>query len=171
MHTRLAFIAGAAISMSAPVPPARAGDDSSQVSGSVGLFSQYVFRGLTQSNEEPAIQGGFEYAHASGAYMGTWLSNVSWLADANPASSSDLEGDAYVGCEKTWGSEITTGAGYLRYRYPGEYRDLAIGVVESRTDELYVSLAWKWAALKYSYAVSDLFGVEDSDGGFAVERR
>ncbi|OYW27068.1 MAG: hypothetical protein B7Z51_09365, partial [Methyloversatilis sp. 12-65-5] len=50
--------------------------------GNVGLFSQYVFRGISQTNEDPALQGGFDYSHASGFYLGTWASNISWLKDA-----------------------------------------------------------------------------------------
>ncbi|MGZ5126573.1 MAG: TorF family putative porin, partial [Burkholderiales bacterium] len=38
------------------------------ITGNVGLFSQYIFRGLTQTNRNPAVQGGFDYAHSSGFY-------------------------------------------------------------------------------------------------------
>jgi uncharacterized protein (TIGR02001 family) len=47
----------------------------------VGLFSQYIFRGLTQTNNKPALQGGFDVSHKSGLYIGGWSSNVSWLRD------------------------------------------------------------------------------------------
>ena len=47
----------------------------------VGLFSQYIFRGLTQTNNKPALQGGFDVNHKSGLYIGGWASNVSWLRD------------------------------------------------------------------------------------------
>src|SRR5829696_3345373 len=57
-------------------------------SGNVGLYSQYVFRGISQTNEKPALQGGFDLAHKSGFYLGTWASNISWLSDANPDVSS-----------------------------------------------------------------------------------
>jgi uncharacterized protein (TIGR02001 family) len=40
------------------------------------LASDYVFRGISQSQRQPAIQGGFDYSHASGFYVGTWASNV-----------------------------------------------------------------------------------------------
>ena len=50
-------------------------------SSNVGIFSQYVFRGISQTNERPAVQGGFDVSHKSGFYVGTWLSNVSWLSD------------------------------------------------------------------------------------------
>ncbi len=50
--------------------------------GNVGLFSQYIFRGLTQTNREPAVQGGFDFSHESGFYLGNWNSNISWLTDS-----------------------------------------------------------------------------------------
>src|SRR3954469_18200259 len=52
--------------------------------GNVGIYSQYVFRGVSQTNEKPALQGGFDLGHKSGLYVGTWLSNISWLSDASP---------------------------------------------------------------------------------------
>lgn len=53
------------------------------LTGNVGVVSQYVFRGLSQTDGKPAVQGGFDYAHASGFYLGTWLSNISWFTDQN----------------------------------------------------------------------------------------
>src|SRR5215218_7692892 len=68
------------------------------LTGNVGLFSQYIFRGLTQTDREPALQGGFDYAHSSGFYAGTWASNISWLRDAGAyRSGGSLEWDFYGG--------------------------------------------------------------------------
>ncbi len=39
--------------------------------GNVGLFSDYRFRGISQTYKQPAIQGGFDYSHSSGIYLGT----------------------------------------------------------------------------------------------------
>ena len=61
-------------------------------------------------------------------------------------------------------TDFTFDLGYLRYEYPGSYPFLPAGTVEPHTDEAYGSIAWRWATLKYSYAFSDLFGVEDSEG-------
>src|SRR5512137_2066927 len=49
------------------------------LTGNFGIYSQYIFRGLTQTDAKPAAQGGFDYAHKNGLYVGTWLSNISWL--------------------------------------------------------------------------------------------
>ena len=133
-------------------------------SGNIGLFSQYVFRGLTQTDGNFAVQGGIDYSHAGGFYAGTWASNISWFSDLNPGNSVSLEWDGYTGFKKSWANALTTDIGYLRYEYPGSYPALAPGILKPNTDEFYLGLGWKWATLKYSYAVSDLFGVPDSDG-------
>ena len=68
------FAQTAAAPAAAPTPPFTA-------TANVGLFSEYVFRGLTQTNQKPAVQGGFDLAHKSGFYVGTWASNVNWIDD------------------------------------------------------------------------------------------
>lgn len=129
----------------------------------VGVYSSYVFRGLTQTKEKPALQGGFDYANDNGFYLGTWLSNISWFSDTNGGTSS-LEWDGYGGYRKTWANGFLTDLGYLRYQYPGSFPDLAPGTEKPNTDEVYLGVGWKWATLKYSYSLGDTFGVEDADG-------
>lgn len=141
--------------------PAQAGD--STVAGNAGLFSQYVFRGLTQTNERPALQGGVDFTHPSGFYLGTWLSNVSWFSDTNAGTSNHLEWDLYGGWKVPLG-DVTLDLGVLRYQYPGRYPGLSAGTVKPNTTEAYAGLAWKWLTFKYSYSVDDTFGVEDSKG-------
>lgn len=143
---------------------ALADDGPHTLTANVGLYSQYVFRGLAQSREEPAIQGGADYSHASGLYAGTWLSNVSWFPDTNPGNSNSLEWDLYGGFRKSWDNGLSGDFGYLRYEYPGSYPALPAGTVKPNTDEVYAAVGWKWATLKYSVAFSNLFGVEDSEG-------
>ena len=48
-----------------------------QLSGNLGLTSDYRFRGISQTQNAPAIQGGIDYAHSSGLYIGNWNSSVS----------------------------------------------------------------------------------------------
>src|SRR5207237_1081318 len=61
--------------------PAPAATPEHTFTANVGLFSEYIFRGISQTGGRPAVQGGFDYAHASGLYLGTWASNISWLED------------------------------------------------------------------------------------------
>jgi uncharacterized protein (TIGR02001 family) len=143
-----------------------AAEDANQhtVSTNLAIHSQYVFRGLTQTHQDPALQGGVDYVNPSGLYAGTWLSNASWFSDTNPGNSNSLEWDFYAGFRSSWPNGITADVGYARYQYPGEFRALPAGTVKPNTDEAYAAVGWRWALLKYSYGFSDLFGVEDSEG-------
>jgi len=149
-----------ALAEDAPAAPA----SPHHFTANVGVYSNYVFRGLTQTGENPAVQGGFDYSHDSGIYVGTWASNISWFSDLNPGTSVSMEWDGYAGFKKTWAGALTTDIGYLRYEYLGRYAALPSGILKPDTDEVYLALGWKWSTLKYSYAVSDLFGVTDSKG-------
>ncbi|HXU67074.1 MAG TPA: TorF family putative porin, partial [Casimicrobiaceae bacterium] len=129
-------------------------------SGNFGIYSQYVFRGLTQTGRNPAFQGGFDVAHASGFYAGTWGSNISWLHDAGVAAhGGSVEWDFYGGYRYAINDDVGLDGGVLYYYYPGSY---VAGATNPDTTEVYVAGSWKWASLKYSHAVSNTFGVPDS---------
>ena len=140
------------------------------LTANVGLYSQYVFRGLTQTNEDPAIQGGFDYSHTSGFYLGTWASNISWLKEnaTTPTgvsgtyrSGGSLEWDFYGGFKGTVG-DFGYDVGLLYYYYPG---DVLPGFNEADTLEAYIAGSWKWFTIKYSHSITDeTFGVGDSSG-------
>jgi uncharacterized protein (TIGR02001 family) len=136
--------------------------------GNVGLFSQYVFRGLTQTNEKPAVQGGFDLGHKSGFYAGTWASNISWVSDAYPPSapppapSANLEWDFYGGYKGSLPMDFGYDLGVLYYWYPGKY---PTGFTKPNTTELYAALTWKFLSFKYSWSANDkTFGIPDSRG-------
>lgn len=139
-----------------------AGAAHAEVSGSITLTSDYLFRGITQTDEQPALQGGVEWAHDSGFYVGTWGSSISWLSDSDPDISSQLELDGYVGFRGDFGdSGFGYDVGAVYYWYPGSY---PAGFKKADTTELYAGVSWNILSAKYSYAVTDLFGIPDSDG-------
>src|SRR5690606_34996521 len=91
-------------------------------SGSVTVTSDYLFRGVTQTDREPALQGGVTWTAESGFYAGGWGSSISWLADSDPAVSSQVELDGFVGYAGSFGDSgvgFDVGANY--YWYPGDY--------------------------------------------------
>jgi uncharacterized protein (TIGR02001 family) len=165
--TAAALGSGVALAQQPPASP-------HTVTGNIGLFSQYVFRGLTQTNEEPALQGGMDYSHASGFYAGTWGSNVSWLRDTGSSSTSayssggSLELDIYGGFKGSIGkTDFGYDVGLLYYWYPG---DAAPGFKDADTLEAYGALTWKWLSAKLSYALSnDVFGVANADGTYYLD--
>ncbi len=135
----------------------------------VALVSNYLYRGISQTGGKPALQGGFDYAHASGFYAGLWGSNVSWLAGLG-ASSASLELDTYAGFKGGFAEDFSYDVGYLRYNYPGVYFEpIATGFAKADTDEIYGALGWKWVTLKYSHSLGDTFGVDDASGTSYVE--
>ncbi|MFZ5505393.1 MAG: TorF family putative porin [Pseudomonadota bacterium] len=138
--------------------------------GNVGLFSQYVFRGISQTNEDIALQGGFDYSHASGFYIGTWGSNISWLTDSSAVTgytSSSMELDVYGGYRGAIGDTgVTYDVGLLQYIYPGSRN---AGAVKADTLEAYVAVGWKFLSAKYSYSLGDTFGVNNSSGTWYLD--
>ena len=137
-------------------------------SANVGLVSDYAYRGISQTDERPALQGGVDYAHASGLYVGVWGSNVSWLNDIDTSDSTgnSLEIDLYAGYAGEAGP-IGYDVGLLQYFYPGSYSSTwksETGLTDPDTLEGYVGLSWEFLSFKYSYAFTDLFGLPDSDG-------
>ena len=96
-------------------------------SANVALTSDYVFRGVSQTDEDPAIQGGFDFKHESGLYIGTWASNVDFNEEdsTDPAAdeAADMELDVYIGYANEIG-DISYDISLLRYAYPGADADL-----------------------------------------------
>lgn len=128
----------------------------SPVTGNFGLTTDYIFRGVTQSQHKPAVQGGFDYAHSSGLYVGTWLSNVSWVSQGIPGgykTNSSLEVDLYGGYKASVG-DFGYDVGVITYYYPG---DQVAGATDPDTTEVYLSGSWKFVSLKYSRTTSDYF--------------
>lgn len=134
----------------------------------VGLVSDYLYRGISQTNAKPAIQGGFDYAHASGLYAGVWGSSISWLTDSplvTGATSSQLELDTYFGFKNSLANEISYDVGFLRYNYPASYAAaLPAGSSKADTDEIYGALGYKWITAKYSYSLGNTFGIASASG-------
>lgn len=89
------------------------------LSANVALASQYVFRGVSQTGEEPAIQGGFD-ATCGIFYAGVWASSLDWGPDNGPAGSTSahLEIDVYAGIKPKTGP-VTWDLGVIYYAYPG----------------------------------------------------
>ncbi len=138
-------------------PPAPAPD--STLTANVGLFSQYIFRGISQTAGQPAVQGGFDYAHTSGFYLGTWASNISWLEDFGQYNRSSLEWDFYGGFKQNFpGSEDWNyDVGLYYYYYPGRRNP---GAYNANTFEMYGAIGWKWLSAKASYNFENYFGAE-----------
>jgi len=118
-----------------------------ELSGNVALTSDYVWRGVSQTDGGPAIQGGFDADLGNGLYAGVWASNVDFGDDTS------VEVDVYGG----WAGEfngVGVDVGYIHYHFPQEGYQL---------DELYLGLSFGPASITYSY---DLGLAEDEIGDY-----
>ena len=86
-----------------------------QFSANIGAVTDYRFRGISQTLGKPALQGGLDYAHSSGLYVGTWASTVSKDSYTN---GKGLEVDIYAGWKKEVAKDWTIDVGALYYWYP-----------------------------------------------------
>lgn len=160
---KVLLASAAAVTLTLPAASALAQATSPHtVTANVGLYSEYMFRGISQTGGKPAVQGGFDYAHASGFYAGTWASNISWLQDFGVYNRSSLEWDFYGGFKKNIGSsDLYFDVGTLYYYYPGQVNP---GLSKADTWEIYAGLGWKFLGVKYSYSLKDYFGARNFTG-------
>lgn len=139
------------------------------VATKVSFYSEYEYRGISQTSEKPALQLNLDYSHASGFYAGTFVSNVKWLKDGATAggfsTNADIEWDLFAGYKFAVMKDVTMDIGYLRYEYPssGAFNP------KPNTDEVYVGLSSGPFSAKYSHTTSTLFGFAGSKGSTFTE--
>lgn len=134
--------------------PAFAQEAASALTANVGAVSNYVFRGISQSQHQPALQAGVDYAHASGLYIGAWGSSIEWTdrKELQVHKGNRVELDLYGGYKGSVG-DFGYDVGAIRYFYPGQFQGAA--GVTANTTEVYVGGSWKIVSLKYNHVVSN----------------
>jgi len=124
-----------------------------EMTGNIGVVSQYVLRGITNAPESivPAVQGGLDYGFDSGFYVGYWGSSLTYSADGsadpepNPVS---FENDFYGGYAGSFAEDFSYDVGLIYYYYlPGE---------DTNTAEVAASIGWKSISLGMNYLTQDV---------------
>jgi uncharacterized protein (TIGR02001 family) len=116
-------------------------------SAAVTLTSDSVYRGVSQSREDPAVQGSFDFENEAGLFVGVWASSAQFPSPPQHESPAGLELDYYVGyrldLSDAWGGDV----GLTRYTYPSsdaafdyDYSELKLSI--GYDDVLTGSLAW-----------------------------
>jgi len=178
------LFATAAFAQSAPAAAPEA-PEVSPITANVTVVNDYRYRGISQSNFKPAIQGGFDYAHESGLYIGNWNSSISWISDAYGPNggvsgngltagqvSSSIEMDFYAGIKKELiGEGFASDFGVLQYYYPTSGIPNTNGLTANpNTTELYAAQNFTFGPVtgfvKFSYALTSLFGTVNSAGSY-----
>ena len=127
-----------------------------EVSFNAALASDYRYRGISQTRLQAALQGGADCTNnPSGLYVGAWLSNIKWIKDAG--GKGNVEVDLYAGKRGEIVKDVSYDVGVLTYVYPSN--DL---VTSANTTEVYGQVGYGPAYIKYSHAVTNLFGFADS---------
>lgn len=133
--------------------------------GNLGLTSNYEFRGISLSNNGPAIQGGIDYQHKTGIYVGNWNSSMRGAPNMNNDdidSNSGVQSNLYAGWRKDVYKGITVDLGTISYLYPttssGGSR------VNYSTNEVYAGVGYGPVSVKFSQSTSNYFGLNNSSG-------
>jgi uncharacterized protein (TIGR02001 family) len=129
-----------------------------EVTGNASLTSDYRFRGVSQTQNAPAVQGGVDFAHSSGFYAGNWNSSIS--SELYPGVAG-VENDVYAGFKKEFGG-VKVDAGVISYMYPRATTD-------TNTNEVYVGASFNVLSVKYSRSMSNYFGVADSKNSSYIQ--
>jgi uncharacterized protein (TIGR02001 family) len=148
MKAKLAVLLSTLAASGALMAQTKAPEPDYTLSFNVGAVTDYRYRGISQSRLKPALQGGADFAHKSGFYVGTWASTIKWIKDAG--GDANVEVDLYGGYKTTFGG-VGLDVGVLRYMNPD-------------TTEVYLAGTWGPATLKYSHSTTNLFGFADSEG-------
>jgi uncharacterized protein (TIGR02001 family) len=164
----------AAFAQTVPAPAAAPAAPETTIAYNVGVVSQYRYRGLAQTKGEPAIQAGVDYTRANGAYLGVWASTIRWIKDASSSDGTTAiykggpEVDLYGGY-KFDTNGITYDFGLLRYQYLSNNYDYKSAYSNPNTTEAYIGIGMGAYSMKYSNALTDLFGYQNTNGSTYLE--
>ena len=131
------------------------------VAFNVGAFTDYRYRGISQTRVKPAVQGGIDYTNGP-FYLGAWASNIKWIKDFG--GDADVEIDLYGGYKGEISKELTYDIGVLTYQYPSNKLNPS-----ANTTEIYGALTYGPATLKYSHAVTNTFANPDSKNSYYLD--
>ncbi len=124
-------------------------------SANVGFVTDYLYRGISQTDNSPAIQGGFDYSHDSGVYLGIWGSNVDF--------DDSLEIDLYGGIAGETTGGLGWDVGLIYYRYPGQTGN---GGLDGRGDSNFYEVA---GSLSYDFGPAAVTGSINYSPDFFAE--
>jgi uncharacterized protein (TIGR02001 family) len=152
-----------------------AAPEPSPVTANVTVVNDYRFRGITQTNYQPAIQGGFDYAHESGLYVGNWNSTINWVSNTtNNLIKAPLEMNFYGGFKKELiAPGFASDFGVLQYYYPQTGGNYNGAMLNPNTTEIYAAQNYTLGPVtgfgKVSYGLTNIFGIPNSNGSYYLD--
>ncbi len=137
------------------------------VAFNVGAVSDYRYRGISQSRLKPAVQGGVDYSNGP-FYLGAWASTIKWIKDTG-GDAQRSRSTSTVATRARSARISTYDVGVLAYQYPGNNLGNASPPKNANTTEIYGALTYGPATLKYSHAVTNIFGNPDSKNSYYLD--
>ena len=165
----ISALAGGAMAQSAPA------EEKSPISANVTITNDYRYRGISQTNYQPAIQGGFDYAHESGLYIGNWNSTISWISNTTGNGiRAPIEMDFYGGFKKELiAPGFASDIGVLQYFYPQSGGNYNAQMVNPNTTEIYLAQNYTFGPVsgfgKINYGLTNIFGIPNSSGSYYLD--
>lgn len=148
---KLSLLANALLTSSLLLATAHAtAADPVTVTGSAALTSDYLFRGVSQTSNNAAVQGAMTFTHESGAYFSLWGSSIA-------SGAGGLELDTLFGYGGKAG-EVAYDVGFMRYNYPGLNDNTSGQVnptgknVDADYNEIYASISTMGAKVGFNYS-------------------
>ena len=145
---------------------AASGDRPSALQGEVSVTSDYIFRGYSRSDGDPALQAGLRYRHRSGFFVGGWASTVRFAFDDGEQRRAEVRG--FIGYARSVGQSWSWNALVVRYEFPDSGR-IDTSYTEGQVSAQYRELVSTTIAYTSSYLGRDrsgLFG--EITGGYPL---
>ncbi len=139
------------------------------VAYNVGVATEYRYRGIAQSQKDPALSAGVDVTHnPTGFYAGAWASTIKWTKAVG--GGGDVEIDLFGGKRGEIVKDVSYDIGTLVYLYPNNRLGrLAPSYADATSWEVYGQVGYGPAYFKYSYALTNLFGTPDSKGAYYLD--
>ena len=116
----------------------------------VGAFTDYRYRGISQTRKRPALQAGADFTQGA-VYLGAWASTIQWVKDAGGDASVEI--DLYGGFKGELAKDVAYDVGVLAYVYPSNQLK-----PNANTTEIYGAVTFGPVTAKYSHSVTNTFG-------------
>ena len=127
-----------------------------EISSNVGLSSDYIWRGMTQTDGDIAVNGGFDLSAENGFYFGTWASNA-----GGAGANYSMELDIYIGFSGEMAENMSYDVGYISVIYPGDD--------SSDFEEAYIGFNIYGLSLLYSDGQTGVLKSSYSEIGYSVD--
>ena len=132
--------------------------------GDLRFRTNFVARGISQSQGQPSLQAEIDVNSGDGVYGGVDGDSINWVDQLFPGDSVDMELDGWLGYRKHFGADWSAKAGFVRIQFPGHYVQQSPPVDQPNATEAFGYVAWKGLSAQINYAVTNYVGTADSKG-------